>query len=172
MSVQGPKVELTHSPSSSSCLPHSQAARPQPQGEEKDACDKPPPSSLNTKGGRGPRHGVWEQPGLGRQGARPHTHKANSMSSSFSWVFFLGAMPGGGPGGPSVEGLERLGKRSATLARSSRNLSNSRATRGRLGLGSEARAGERWAGPGSTTFTGDPLGLLHVSPLTRQKERG
>ena len=69
MSVQGPKVELTHSPSSSSCLSHSQAAQPQPQGEQKDLCDKPPPSSLNTKGGTVPCHGVWEQPGLGQQGA-------------------------------------------------------------------------------------------------------
>lgn len=158
MSAQGPEVELTHFPSSSICLPHSQAARPQPQGEEKDLCDKPPPSSLNTKGGTGPRNGVWEQPGLGQQGTRPHTHKANSMSSSFSWVFFLRAVPGGGPGGPSVEGLERLGKRSATLARSSRNLSNSRATRGRLGLGSEAGAGEGGQGQGLLPSLVTPLG--------------
>lgn len=64
-------------------------------------------------------------PGPGLQGARPCIHKANSISSSFSWVFFRGAVPREGLGGPSAEGLARLGRRSAALARSSRNLSNS-----------------------------------------------
>lgn len=100
MSVQGPKVELTHSPSSSSCLPHSQAAWPQLQGEEKDLCDKPPQAAFTPKEGQAPATGVGTTGARQQVGARPHTHKANSMSSSFSWVFFLRAVPGGGPGGP------------------------------------------------------------------------
>lgn len=141
----GSSIELTRALNLSSCPLYPQAAQPQPQRGEKRA-QQATPKAANTKGGRGPSHAVWEQRGPGLQDARPHTHKANSMSSSFSCAFFRGTVPDGGPGGPSAEGLERLGKRSATLARSSRNLSNSRGTRRRLGVGS--KSGGRQGGGG------------------------
>lgn len=99
-----------------------------PQGREKGE-QAAPKAALTPKEGEGPQPRSVGAGWPGLQGARPHTHKANSMSSSFSWVFFRGAAPGGGPGGPVAEGLERLGNRSAALARSSRNLSNSKGRR-------------------------------------------
>lgn len=65
-------------------------------------------------------------------------HRVNSESSSFPWAFLPGATPAGGPG---TEGLARLGSRSAALARSSRNLSNSEGKDGG-GLG----PGPGWGG--------------------------
>lgn len=80
-----------------------------------------------------------------------------------------------------------MGNRSAALARSSRNLSNSggRAEGGRGGLGGQstpsntghnqeevglgARKGG-WGRAGGSTFTGDALGLLGIVALGKQEE--
>lgn len=91
--------------------------------EKRSGVTKHPQAALIPREGGAPVGMRVSGPGL--QDARPCIHKANSMSSSFSWVFLRGAVPGDGLGGPSAEGLARLGSRSAALARSSRNLSNS-----------------------------------------------
>lgn len=91
--------------------------------EKRSGVTKHPQAALIPREGGAPVG--MRVPGPGLQDARPCIHKANSMSSSFSWVFLREAAPDG-LGGPSAEGLARLGSRSAALARSSRNLSNSR----------------------------------------------
>lgn len=86
MSVQGPKAEnSTTFPAHPACS-HSRVT-PTSRGREDQ--EQATLSSFNAKEWTGPPRGVgttaWQQ------GARPHTHKANSMSSSFSWVFPQGS---------------------------------------------------------------------------------
>ena len=104
MSVQGPKVELTHSPSSSSCLPHSQAARPQPQGEEKDACDKPPQAALTPKEGQAPATGCGSSRGSGSRAPGPTLIRQTACRRLSPGSSFSGHCQVGGLGAPRWRG--------------------------------------------------------------------